>query len=130
MGNLLPQFLWRPSDTVLLSVVLNHMAPAAAATLGTEQFFKPFTAQNKYGVCIDHQLCLFAWDASRHELFRSEKVQKIFLAIALYPLFWMGWAVQLSFGWPSPSLARLVHVNDDGELLIPSLACPPVSILR
>jgi hypothetical protein len=71
------------------------MAPAPAAALRAEQLLHPFVAEHQHRIGLDHQLRPFVTHPPRLQLLRREQMQEILLAVALNPLFRVGWSEQL-----------------------------------
>lgn len=55
VGNLLPEFTRGPADRVADTIMLDHMTPVSTSTLGAEELFEPFIAQNQNRVGLNHQ---------------------------------------------------------------------------
>ena len=97
MGHLLPEIPRRPVHRVCHLVVLNHMAPTAAAALRAEQLLQPFVAQHQHRIGTEDQLRFFGIDAPLLQLLRLQQMQVVLLAAALDQLIWMGRAEQFPF---------------------------------
>lgn len=95
MGHLFPELPWRPPHRMACLVVLDHMAPVAAAALRAEQLLEPLIAQHQHRIGVDDQPCLSVVDSPLLELLRGEEMQEILPAVALDPLVRMDRAEQL-----------------------------------
>jgi hypothetical protein len=93
---------------VLNAVVLDHMAPAAAAALWAEQLLKPFMAQHQHRVGLNHQAGPLVGHAPLLKLLRAQQVQKILLAVAFDALFWVGGAKQFTPARALPRFGRYI----------------------
>lgn len=97
MGHLLPEVPRCPAHRVSNLVVLDHVAPTAAAAFGAEQLLQPFIAQHQHRVGVDDQLRFLGVHAPLLQLLWLQQMQVVLLAVALDQLFGMGRAEQLPF---------------------------------